>query len=106
MSSSLEGLPYAMQRTPVSGSGDTDDLRFVHGFDEELKIFERSRRQHSVPEVEDVARPSAGTPEHVAGALAHALRSAQPHRGVQVALDAAVVAHPLPRPIPPHAPVD
>src|SRR6266851_2141563 len=106
MSSSLEGLPYAMHRTPVSSSGDTDDLILVHGFDEDLKIFERSRRQHSMPEVEDVARPSGGTPEHVAGALTHELRWAQQHRGVQVALDAAVVADPLPRRIQRHAPVD
>src|SRR5450759_370728 len=94
-----------MQRTPVD-SRDTCDLPLVHRLDEDLQILQWRRRQDPVPEVEDVARPAAGTAENVAGALAHQLRRPEEHRRIEVALDPAVVAHPLPARVEGHPPVE
>src|ERR1700687_5461556 len=104
MPSSLGGLPYAMHKTPVD-SRDTRDLPFVHRLHEELQVLERGRGQHPMPEIEDVSRLSAGTAEDVADALAQQLWRAEQHRRVQVALDAAIVADPLPARLERDAPV-
>src|ERR1700682_56352 len=106
MSSSPAGLPYAMQRTPVTGSRDTCNLPFVHRLDQELKIFERGRREHPVPEVEDVTRPAGGAAEHIASPLSHQLRRPEQHRWIEVALNSALVSEPVPRHIQRHAPID
>src|SRR5450759_5661131 len=93
-----------MQRTPVD-SRDTCDLPLVHRLDEDLQMLQWRRRQDPVPEIEDVARPAAGTAENVAGALAHKLRRPEEHRRIEVALDAAVVADPIPARVERHPPV-
>src|SRR5260370_21471699 len=105
MPSSVGGLPYAMQSTPVD-SRDTRDLPLVHRFDQELQILERGRRQDPVAKVEDMAGLSAGTAQDVAGALPHKLRRSEEHRRVEVALDAAVVTDPCPAGIARYPPVE
>src|SRR5882762_5718200 len=95
-----------MHSTPVDASGDTRDLPLVDRVHQQLQIFERGRRQHSVAEVEDVARPSSGSAEDFASALAYELGWAQQHGRIEVALNAAVVAHTLPADIERHPPVE
>src|SRR5450631_580416 len=94
-----------MHKTPVVSS-DTRHLPLVHSLDEELQILERSRRENSVPEVEDVARPATCATQDLAGALTHEIRWAKQHRRIQVALDAAIVTYPLPANVQGHAPVE
>src|ERR1700704_7053176 len=95
-----------MHSKPVAGSGDTRYLPLVDGVHQQLQIFERGRRQHSVAEVEDVARPSAGSAKNLAGALAHELGWAQQHGRIEVALNAAVLTETLPADIERHPPVE
>src|SRR6202165_6372616 len=95
-----------MHRTPVAGSGDTRDLPFVHGLDEELEIFERCRRQHSVPEVEDVTRPPGGATEHLARTVADQVGRPKQHSRIQVALDAAIVPDSVPAGVQWYPPVE
>src|SRR5260370_18231939 len=90
MPSSPEGLPYAMQITPVrSGNGGNT---FADGFDQRLQVFERAAGQHAMTEIEDVARPPSRLPEHLPRPVDHELQRAEQHRRVQVALDPAFVA--------------
>src|SRR6202171_1581782 len=105
MPSSPAGLPYAMHRTAVD-SRDTSDLPLVHCLDEKLQVLERRRGQDPMPEVEDVTRPSAGTAEDVTRARAHEVGRPQQHRWIEVALDAAVMAAPLPAGVQRHSPVE
>src|ERR1700704_6067025 len=106
MSASAPGLPYAMHRIPVACSSDTRDLPFVDGFDEELQVLERCRRQHAVPEIEDVTRPATGAAEHITRARADQVRGTEQHRRVEVALDASFVTDPLPAFVQRHSPVE
>ena len=83
-----------MHKTPVDISGDTGDLPLVNGLDEELEILQWSRRQHSVPQVEDVAGSTTCTAEYVLGALADQLALADPriqvmHRASKLGLGSA-----------------
>src|SRR4030088_2686708 len=85
-----------MHKTPVDISGDTGDLPLVNGLDEELEILQWRRRQHSVPQVEDVAGSATCTAEYVVGALADQLWRTKQYGGLQVALDSAIVPDPFP----------
>src|SRR5260370_37442650 len=79
MPSSPEGLPYAMQITPVrSGNGGNT---FADGFDQRLQVFERAAGQHAMTEIEDVARAPGRLPEHLPRPADPALKRAdQPPR--------------------------
>src|SRR5487761_1100465 len=106
MSASPAGLPYAMHRTPVARSSDTCRLPLMNRFDQELEVLEWSRRQHPVAQVEDMARPPGGAPEHFAGAFADQVRRTQQDGGIQVPLDPAIVADPVPADVKGYAPVE
>src|SRR5204863_3004187 len=62
--------------------------------------------RYAVAEVEDVAGPAAGPPQHVARALADQIRRTEEDRRLEVALDAAVAADARPRLVELNAPVD
>jgi hypothetical protein len=95
-----------MHRIPVTVSSDTRDLPFVDGFDEQLQVLKRCRRQHPVPEIEDVARLSAGTAKHIPRAFANQIGRTEEHCGIEVALDASIVTHALPTIVQRHSPVE
>src|SRR5260370_31583857 len=90
MPPSPSGLPYAMQRTPVRSGNGRNTL--ADGFDQRLQVLERTSRQYSCAEVEDVARAAGGLPEHVAGPHDHELDRAEQHGRGEVALHPPVVA--------------
>src|ERR1700719_1218596 len=106
MSASVAGLPYAMQSTPVGGSGDTRDLPLMDNVDQQLEVFKGRRRHHAMPEVEDVPRATTRAPEYVAGPLADQLWRSQQHGRVQVSLDASIRADPIPAAVQWNAPVE
>src|ERR1700674_357589 len=95
-----------MHRIPVAGSSDTRDLPLVDGFDEELKILERRRWQHAMPEIEDVTRPSAGAAEHVTRAVADQLGRTEEHCRIEVALDTSIVTDSFPAVVQRNSPVE
>src|SRR5665213_4009462 len=95
-----------MHRTPVDGSPDTGDLPFVNCFDEQLQVLERSRRQHAVPEVEDVARTSTSPAKHVPDALADQSGRAQEHSWIKVALNPPILADAGPAGVERYPPVE
>src|ERR1700674_1376117 len=95
-----------MQSTPVAASGDTRDLPFMDRFDQQLQVFERGRRKHSVAEIEDVSGVTARAPKHVLSSLAYQLGRAQQHGGVQVSLYAEVAADAIPSVVQRHAPIE
>src|SRR5436305_10449981 len=95
-----------MQRMPVADSRDTRGDPRMHGLDEQLEILHACLGRHAMAEVEDVAGPAAGPPQHVACALADQTRRTEEDRGLEVALDDAVAADARPRLVELNTPVD
>src|SRR5205807_8868062 len=96
MSASVAGLPYAMHRTPVLGSGDIGGQPRVHGLDEQLEVFDGRLGQHAMTEVEDVAGPAARPSQHVIRPRSDQVGRSEQHGGIEVALDAMLVSDPIP----------
>src|SRR4029077_17112757 len=90
MSASVAGLPYAMQRTPVSG--DIRGHPRMHGLDQELEVLDARRWRDAVSEVEDVPRPPVGATQDVHRAGANHVCGTQQHSRVEVALHPAAKA--------------
>src|SRR5260370_23358245 len=93
-----------MQRMPVR-SGNGGDT-FADGFDQRLQVLERAARQHAMTEVEDVARPPGGLPEHLARTLDHELDRTEQHGRIEVPLHPAIVADAPPARVEVDAPVE
>ena len=77
----------------------------MHVSRERLDVLDRRRGQNAVAQVEDVPRPSAGALEHFVGRGDDAIERAEQHRGIQVALDAAIEPDALPGFVERRAPV-
>src|SRR5229473_1685288 len=90
MPSSLSGLPYAMQRTPVRSGNGRHSL--ANGFDQRLQVLQRAPREHAMTEIEYVARAAACAAEHVARAFGDTFDRSEQHRRVQVPLHAQGIA--------------
>src|SRR5689334_16018774 len=72
---------------------------------ERLYVFDRRRRQDAVAEIEDMPGTAGGAREDVVRRGKHAVERAEQERRIEVALDAAVRANPLPRLVERRAPV-
>ena len=70
----------------------------MHVARERLDVFEGTRRQDAVPEIEDVPGTARGAGDHVGRAFEQPLARAEQQRGIEVALDPAVVADARPTP--------
>src|SRR5687768_2138215 len=70
-----------------------------------LDLFEGSRRQNAVPEIEDVAGPPAGPPQHIVCRRVKTVGGAEEQRRIEVALHR-TIRNPRPGFVERLAPVD
>src|SRR4051794_39938755 len=68
----------------------------MHVARERLDVLERGGREYAVAKVEDVTGPTAGTGEDIVGGSEDAIEGAEQQCWIEIALDRAVGADPLP----------
>src|SRR5262245_48602168 len=77
----------------------------MHVSSERLHVFDRSHRQNSVPQIEDVTGDSARAHQDIVSAGNDSFERTEQQRWIEVALDRAVVTDPVPRSIERSAPI-
>src|SRR5258708_33372088 len=85
--------------TMTSGSEAMDVTR------ERLDLIERRAGKDAVAEIEDVSRAARGAPQNVVRRRQHPIGRAEQRHGIEVSLDRAVVADPVPGLVERRAPV-
>src|SRR5205085_7791012 len=85
----------AINNTPMRGS-DMREAVPMHVLGERLHVLDGGCRQNAVTEIENVARSSAGTLQHIVGRGEHAIERREQKRGIEIALDRAVVSDTVP----------
>src|SRR3712207_6639915 len=98
--------PHALRSHALTLRGRARDALLVDELDQADDVVERGAGEEAVAEVEDVAEPPARAAQDVGRLLLHDLGGAEEGGGVEVALDAEVVADPLPGDVEWDAPVD
>ncbi len=89
----IHALTTARREKPIATGhrrGYPLDLTLVHEIDEPAQVVGIGRRQHAMPEVEDVTRPATGLLQHPAGLSLGGIPRSRQQRGIQIALDGSI----------------
>src|SRR5262249_11975088 len=98
MSSDLSGPPNAISRTESNAlTRHSSGRQLVDHVDERDDVIDRRVLVDAVPEIEDVARPSADRVQNVLHRATDLTDVREQHGGIEIPLHCDVVTEPVPR---------